>query len=281
MQKSRYPKISIVTPSYNQGKYIEKTILSILNQNYPELEYVIIDGNSSDGTVDIIRKYERYLHHWVSEKDTGQTNAINKGFSKCTGDVLNWINADDCLMPDALNSVAKAFNAYPYAGAWIGCCNLRDISGHLLDTNVPRGLTARKMVDWGFKGHFFQPACFLSRKAWENSGPLDESLQCCFDLDLYLKIISSYKFVAVGKIWTEALIHENAKTQKLNHIMKQEIALIKKRYGYKNSDINYNEEKIMYDFLKPGPLRTLFVKIYKTGLRNLYNMRLKLSKFRH
>jgi hypothetical protein len=138
------------------------------------------------------------------------------------------------------------------------------------------------MIEWGFKGHFFQPACFLSKKAWETFGPLDEKLYCCFDLDFYLKILEKYKLFPVGKIWAEAIVHKEAKTQKQREIMKQEINLIQKRYGYKNWATNETEEeKIMYDFLKPGSLRTLLIKIYKTGLRNLYNMKLNLKNFKH
>ena len=103
------PKISIVTPTYNQGRFIEQTICSVLDQGYPNLEYIIIDGGSRDNTVDIIKKYEHRLSYWVSEMDSGQTHAINKGFAKCTGEIFNWINSDDYYAPDALQKIAKAF----------------------------------------------------------------------------------------------------------------------------------------------------------------------------
>src|SRR5687768_13083798 len=103
------PKISIITPSYNQGRFIEETILSVINQNYPNLEYIIIDGGSTDNTVEIIRKYEQHLAYWVSEKDGGQSEAINKGFKKATGDIVCWINSDDFFMPGALSKVADCF----------------------------------------------------------------------------------------------------------------------------------------------------------------------------
>src|SRR5690606_31772171 len=107
-ERTDWPKISIVTPSYNQGQFIEETILSILNQNYPNLEYIIIDGGSTDNTVEIIKKYEDRITYWVSEKDNGQADAINKGLEQCTGEIFNWINSDDYLAKKSLYSIAIA-----------------------------------------------------------------------------------------------------------------------------------------------------------------------------
>jgi glycosyltransferase involved in cell wall biosynthesis len=108
----KFPKISIVTPSFNQGNFIEQTILSIIKQDYPNLEYIIIDGGSTDNTLDVIKKYEKYLKYWVSEPDNGQSHALNKGFSIATGEIYAYINSDDCLYPGTLLEVAKAFNNF-------------------------------------------------------------------------------------------------------------------------------------------------------------------------
>ena len=110
-----WPKISVVTPSYNQGKFIEETIRSILLQSYPNLEYIIIDGGSTDDSVQIIRKYEQWLTYWVSEPDRGQAHAINKGFARCTGELMGWINSDDSLFPNALHYLAVAHQKQPQA----------------------------------------------------------------------------------------------------------------------------------------------------------------------
>ena len=107
--QAELPKISIITPSFNQADYLEETILSIINQNYPNLEYIIIDGGSTDNSVEIIKKHEKNIDYWVSEKDNGQSHAINKGFAKATGEILNWINSDDILAENALIKIAEAY----------------------------------------------------------------------------------------------------------------------------------------------------------------------------
>ena len=121
-----YPKISIVTPSYNHGQYIEQTILSVINQNYPNLEYIIIDGGSTDNTVDIIKKYEEKITYWISEKDNGQSHALNKGIAKCTGDIFNWINSDDYFEDGTFYKLANHFtinNRVTSVSGWCKCFN--------------------------------------------------------------------------------------------------------------------------------------------------------------
>lgn len=109
----KLPRISIITPSYNQGQYIEETICSVLSQNYPNLEYIIIDGGSTDQSVEIIKKYQSQITYWVSEPDKGQADAINKGLARITGDWFNWLNSDDILMPNALHNLARMIQANP------------------------------------------------------------------------------------------------------------------------------------------------------------------------
>ncbi|GAG62509.1 unnamed protein product [marine sediment metagenome] len=108
-----WPRISVITPSYNQGRFLEKTILSVLNQNYPNLEYIIIDGGSTDESINIIKKYENYIDYWVSEKDRGQADALNKGFKKATGDIIGWQNSDDIYLPSVFLKIAELFKQNP------------------------------------------------------------------------------------------------------------------------------------------------------------------------
>src|SRR5258707_6129118 len=115
-----FPRISVVTPSFNQGAYLERTICSVLDQKYPNLEYLVIDGGSTDESVEIIKRYERHLTYWVSEPDTGQSNAINKGFARTTGTILAWLNSDDRYLPETLGAVAAAAAAHPDADVFVG-----------------------------------------------------------------------------------------------------------------------------------------------------------------
>src|ERR1051325_2361432 len=124
--------ISIVTPSYHQARYIEETIQSVLSQDYPQIEYIIVDGGSTDGSVNIIKKYEDQLAWWTSEKDEGQTDAINKGFARAKGDILAWINSDDTYEPGAVTAAAQYLHEHPDVGMVYGDCNYIDRSGNII-----------------------------------------------------------------------------------------------------------------------------------------------------
>src|SRR5882672_3579012 len=154
-----YPTISIVTPSYNQGSYLEKTILSVLDQEYPNIEYIVIDGGSTDNSVDIIKKYEKHLKYWVSEQDRGQSNAINKGFSHATGDLLAWLNSDDYYMPGALWTLATMAMANPEASAFVGTGRVVDETGNILyDKEPPQLITIETLYRWMHGEDFMQPS---------------------------------------------------------------------------------------------------------------------------
>lgn len=208
----KLPKISIVTPSYNQGRFIERTIKSVISQNYVDLEYVIIDGGSEDNSLDIIKSYSGYLSYWVSEKDRGQSHAINKGFDRCSGDILTWLNSDDYLLPGALQAVADAYQKNPDAGGWVGGC-LRVTEGQSDEWVVKGDMLDRKQLGEAWSSHYFgQPSCFFSAEAWNKCGPLDESLHYSMDLDLWLKMLACYQFVHIPYVISCAPRHSHAKT---------------------------------------------------------------------
>jgi len=194
-----WPKISIITPSFNQGKYIEDTILSVLLQGYPDVEHIIIDGGSTDETLEIVKTYAQSLAKIISEPDNGQSEAINKGMRLASGDILTWLNSDDMLAPGALAAIAMAFDVND-VDLVAGVCQLfmddRHFASHL--TSCPNGpLKVRELLDmehyWQAGMYFYQPEVMFSRKIWEMAGGyVDEHLQFCMDCELFLRF-SKYK----------------------------------------------------------------------------------------
>lgn len=215
---SPWPTISMVTPSYNQARFIEQTLRSVLLQGYPSLEYYVMDGGSTDGSAEVIRRYERWLTYWVSEPDRGQSHAINKGFQGTHGDVLNWLNSDDYLLQNALDRVASARHVQPQAGAWCGACLIVDMLSRDRQANAvhqPKRLDNDGIADWG-RNYFLQPACFFSRSAWEKCGPLDEGLHYVMDFDLWLKIAKFAGISGIDQVLAAATMHMEAKTSSQN-----------------------------------------------------------------
>jgi len=174
MGVKKIPKISIVTPSLNQGKYLEKTIQSILGQNYPNLEYVIIDGGSTDNSLQIIKKYANRLAYWVSEPDKGQFDAINKGFMKTSGEIMTWLNSDDILMPGSLDFVANIFNQLSHI-QWIsGIPACIDSRGHIVYVGY-KPAYLRRLIALGFYhgaglNFIMQEGTFWRRSLWNRVG---------------------------------------------------------------------------------------------------------------
>jgi glycosyltransferase involved in cell wall biosynthesis len=226
-----YPKISIVTPSYNQAGFLEKTILSVLNQNYPDFEYMIIDGGSTDNSVKIIKKYEKYLKFWISEPDKGQSHAINKGFEHATGDLFAWINSDDYYMPGALQTVADLYRKYPDAGAFVGRGRKVNHKGKVVYEPEFKQVDNKSLFRWSYNNNFMQPSCLFTKKAWEDCGPLDESLHIAFDLDFWINISMKYRFQMLDALLSESLQHAKAKTTFQRNLMFVDFAFVYIKHG--------------------------------------------------
>ncbi len=225
-----YPKISIITPSFNQGKFLEQTIISVLNQNYPNLEYIIIDGGSSDNSIEVIKRYKHKLSYWISEPDRGQSDAINKGFNIASGKIFHWLNSDDILTPNALFYVANYFNMHPKIDCVLGDQEVIDEEGNVLFT--------RKAIPFKFYTALFtaclvpQPSSPFRKSIWESTGDLDINLKYQMDFEYYLRMAKSgAKFGLLRKNVSQFRIHSNSKTvSEYKNLFYENDLEIKKRY---------------------------------------------------
>jgi len=190
---SPWPRITIVTPSYNQGQFIEETIRSILLQGYPNLEYIIVDGGSTDDTVEIIRKYERHLAYWISEKDRGQSHAINKGMARASGSIRAYLNSDDTYLEGALARVAGHARRHPEADLMHGRCCITNANGNKIGERVGAIATFDEIVDlwdvWWKQRNFVQPEVFWTIRIAGKVGPFREDLHWVMDYDYWLRIM--------------------------------------------------------------------------------------------
>jgi glycosyltransferase involved in cell wall biosynthesis len=204
-----WPLISIVTPSFNQGAYLEETIRSILLQGYPNLEHILIDGGSNDGSVAIIKKYERWFAYWVSERDHGQAHAINKGLARCTGEIFNWINSDDYMIAGALGKIAAAFTG---ADAVAGVVLNFDEKGHQ-EYLVPSKLDMENLVFASQSTKWHQPGVWMRRDNVAACGGIDESYHYSFDWDLTIRYLGLFpRVIYLEDVFVHFRLHPQSKT---------------------------------------------------------------------
>lgn len=207
-----WPKISIITPSFNQGRFIEQTIRSVLLQNYPNLEYIIIDGGSTDETLDVISKYSPWITHWTSEKDNGQADALNKGFRMATGDIFAWINSDDYYERDALFTVARRFKQKPF-DFFCGTSKMIAEDGHLIQELYTEKIDSRTLLNY-WKPHFCppQPSLFFQKNVFIELGELNVDLRYAMDYDFWLRGSSKFRFETQRVNLSYYRIHNDSKT---------------------------------------------------------------------
>jgi glycosyltransferase involved in cell wall biosynthesis len=204
------PLVSIVTPSFNQARFLETTIRSVLDQDYPNLEYIIVDGGSTDGSREIIERYNDRLAWWVSERDQGQTDAINKGFARARGEFLAWLNSDDTYLPQAISEAVAFLQAHPAVGMVYGEANLIDETGQVIG-KFPARQTDYRRLKRGFV-HIPQQASFFRSSLWRQVGPLDPTFYFAMDYDLWVRIARLAPLVHVPRLWANFRLHETGKS---------------------------------------------------------------------
>jgi len=205
-------RFSIITPSYNQAKFLERTIKSVLSQNYFDLEYIIIDGGSKDGSVDIIKKHEDKIDYWVSEKDKGQSHAFNKGLEQATGEIIGWLNSDDIYYSNAIKESAKIFESCPDVDVIFSNYNFIDENDKVLRT--------RKEIPYDYKIYLWSKGCyhancagFFRRRCFEQCGNLREDLHYGMDYEFYLRLgQNNCNIVHTNKIWGAYRFHSQSKS---------------------------------------------------------------------
>jgi len=236
MGNFRLPAISIITPSFNQAKFLEDAINSVLIQNYPNLEYIIIDGGSTDGSVDIIKKYSNKINYWVSEPDNGHGDALNKGFKRSRGEIMGWINSDDKYLPGALEVVSEVFIQHPDI-EWL-------TSETHLSIDEGGAITGRELFlnfgRWGFKNGFYLPdvnvipqeSTFWRRSLWERSGGyVDENLRIVPDFELWARFWKYAELYSIPAALGAVRSHKNRVTSQMFKSCCQQAREIWQRHG--------------------------------------------------
>ena len=214
---SEWPKISIVTPNYNYGQFIEETIRSVLLQNYPSLEYIIIDGASDDNSIEIIKKYEPWLAYWISEKDRGQSHAINKGLKIATGEIFNWLNSDDFYSPNSLYNIARTFLNFD-----VDIVGGRELRFGSEQVEIHNGTVFfDNLAHTVYQGFNVQPCTFFNLSFVKDSGLINENFHYFMDSELYIRYLllnGQSKIQKIDHIVSNFRLHNNSKTVKDSQI---------------------------------------------------------------
>ena len=226
---STTPLVSIVTPSYNQGRFLEATIRSVLEQGYPALEYIIMDGGSTDGSADIISRYSDRLAYWVSERDQGQTDAINQGFGRARGAVLAWLNSDDVYQPGAIAEAVAYLVAHPEVGMVYGDANFINEGGAPIG-RFPAAQTDYRRLRQGYV-HIPQQASFFRADLWRRVGPLDPTFYFAMDYDLWVRLSALAPLVYLPRLWASFRLHGGGKTIAADDRCWPEMLRVHRRYG--------------------------------------------------
>lgn len=259
-----WPRISIVTPSFNQGRYLEETIRSVLLQGYPNLEYMVLDGGSTDNSKDIIQAYSGQLAYWKSEQDGGQSDAISQGLDRASGEILGWVNSDDLLLPGCLKKVGIYFATHPNVDCVVGGAVVIDQFGAIMRNpiklpKIVRGEPETFMSLLSRRGcSFYQPASFWRREAYLAVDGLNTELRFSMDYDLYLRLAHKKPFGHMDQLLACFRVHLGSKTTLLQAVRQQECRALWARYG---SEYSVQARAVKYLYLLANILRNLPIRI--------------------
>ena len=206
----KHPLVSIVIPSYNQARFLESTICSVLEQDYPNLEVILVDGGSTDGSLEIIHHYLERFSWWVSENDKGHADALNKGFSHAKGEILAWLNSDDTYCLGAISDAISILQANPDVGMVYGNADLTDEKGKVIGSFASRQTDYRKLLRGSV--HIPQATTFFRTDLWRQVGPLSLSLFFAFDYDLWVRLAKISKLLYVPRVWANFRLHADGKS---------------------------------------------------------------------
>lgn len=211
------PLVSIITPSFNQATWLEATIQSVLSQTYSNIEYIIIDGGSTDGSAEIIKKYSDRLAYWQSKPDKGQVQALNIGYKKSKGELVAYLNADDLLEPTAVESIMRAFEVNTEFAIYYGKCKTIDKEGNLIKEGEGNQVNYQSLIKNGMLPNIYQPACFFNKGYLDRPNFVDEGLKYAFDYDLILSLASTKSILFLNRDVASYRVHNESKSH-LNKI---------------------------------------------------------------
>lgn len=252
-----FPKITVITPSYNQGHFLEETIRSVIDQRYPNLEYFVVDGGSTDNSVEVIKQFESHIDWWVSEKDSGQANAINKGLQRATGEIVIWCNSDDVFLPGALNAAAFEFLKDSNL-QWLAGSGLKySERGHRLDPYIADPIQPTK-IDWLIACWISQTSSFWKRSLVEQVGGMDEAMHYGFDYEYWVRLaFHGVQLRHIARPMMAQRLHGASKTvafqerfrkdeqairdKYVGKLSAQDAAAFKRRYGLQEASAGYAE----------------------------------------
>ena len=215
-------RVSIITPSFNQAQFLEQTILSVLNQSYAGIEYIVIDGGSTDRSVEIIQKYQNRLAYWHSRKDRGHWDAVSKGFQKATGEILHFLNSDDLLVEGAVERIVEAFQRRPEAGMVYGKAKFIDAEGSFIQ-DYPSGEFDIARVFRTWSNPVPQPSAFLRKEIFDKHRSPDETWPFCADFEYWIRIYSQTKFIYLDEYLACMRLHSAAKSARLESVQAREL----------------------------------------------------------